>query len=511
MRLADLVAALGPASVTGDLDTAVLGLAADSRQVQPGYVFIAVKGATVDAHQFIPEAVARGAVGVVCEGQVDIPPHVAKIVVPSGRWALSALADCFYSHPARKLDLVGITGTNGKTTIAFLIKQLAEACQVRPGVIGTAGMVVGSETIAAKSGYTTPEALTLHRLLREMVQMGARLVAMEVTSHALEQDRVAHCPFPVAVYTNLTHEHLDYHQDMESYFQAKARLFRELRSGSAAVINIDCPYGQRMRLEVPDGVQVLTYSLNDPSAALRAVNLYLTSAGGTAFDLVTPAGTFPVTAPNLFGHYNVSNALAAVGAGMALGWAPDVIAAALQQVKPAPGRFQRVDRGQPFSVIVDYAHTPDGFRQLLSNMVRLKPVGSRIIMVFGSAGHRDRTKRPDMGRIAGTYADLLVLTEEDPRTESAMQIAREIAGGVDNPACQVELIEDRVAAIRHAIHTARTSDIVLITGKGNETELEVLHPTDWHGDVPAAEAALAELRKAGGRRVASRGGKRPGI
>lgn len=505
MRLADLVAALEAATVTGDLQSEILGLAADSRHVQPGYLFVAVKGATVDAHEFVPQAVARGAAAVVCERPVDVPAGVARVVVPSGRRALSALADRFYGHPAQKVRLVGITGTNGKTTVAFLVKQLAEACGVRAGAVGTAGMVVGEELIEAKSGYTTPEALTLHRLLREMAQMGAQVVAMEVTSHALDQERVAHCPFPVAVFTNLTHEHLDYHGDMETYFAAKARLFRGLRPGATAVINLDCPYGRRMLGEVPAGVQVLPYSLHDPEAALRAVNIRLTPAGGSTFDLVTPAGIFAVAAPNLFGHYNVSNALAAFAAGQALGLDPQAMAAALRRVQPAPGRFQRVDMGQDFAVIVDYAHTPDGFEQLLSNVVQLKAPASRVIMVFGSAGHRDRSKRPDMGRIAGTYADLLVLTEEDPRTESAVQIAREIASGVDNPHCEVTLIEDRVAAIRHAVATARSGDIVLITGKGNETELEVQHPTDWHGDVPAAEAALLE-RLGALRRTAGHGG-----
>lgn len=492
MKLHDLLTALGPeasASQVGEQE--VLGIAADSRAVAPGDLFVSIPGARVDGHQYIGQAIERGAVAVVAQRPFPTPPGVACIVVPDSRYALSALADRLYAAPSRQLRTVGITGTNGKTTIAFLVQAVARAAGLTAGVIGTAGMMVGETVLEAKSGYTTPEAHTLHRLLAQMRQYGADLVAMEVTSHALDQHRVSHCHFDVAIFTNLTHEHLDYHGDMESYFRAKARLFQMLKPGAAAVINLDDPYGPRMVREVPPGVRLLTYGLSE-GAVVRAADLALTPSGAT-YRLVSPAGEAGVEAPHLFGEYNVSNGLAAIAAGIALGLPPEAGVRAMRVATGAPGRFERVECGQNFTVVVDYAHTPDGFEKLLSDVVRFRQPGTRTIMVFGSAGHRDKTKRPDMGRIAGRYCDVLVLTEEDPRTEDAMEISRQIASGVQNPGCEILLIEDRVEAIERAIRMALPGDIVLITGKGNETELEVQHPTTWHGDAPAAREALMKL------------------
>ncbi|MFZ5816100.1 MAG: UDP-N-acetylmuramoyl-L-alanyl-D-glutamate--2,6-diaminopimelate ligase [Bacillota bacterium] len=488
MKLHELITALDGAQVLASPEVDVRGIAADSRLVKPGDLFVSIPGARVDGHQFIQQAVERGAVAVVAQRPFEPPAGVGAVLVPDARLALSALADRFYGSPSRALKLVGITGTNGKTTIAFLLQAVAEAARRRIGVIGTAGMVLGDEVLEAKSGYTTPEAHTIHRLLAAMRDRHAFGVAMEVTSHALEQQRVAHCRFDVAVFTNLTHEHLDYHKDMESYFAAKAKLFRMLRPGAVAVINIDDPYGRRMLAEVPAGVLVLTYGFA-PDALVRAEAVRLT-AGGAAYRIVTPVGEADVEAPYLFGAYNVANGLAAIAAGIALGFGLEPGVVAMRTARGAPGRFERVDEGQEFAVVVDYAHTPDGFEKLLSDVVKIKEPSARVIMVFGSAGHRDQSKRPDMGRIAGNYCDVLVLTEEDPRTEDALGIARQIAAGVERPGVEIHLVEDRVAAIDQAIRMARPRDIVLITGKGNETDLEVQHPTSWHGDVPAAVAAL---------------------
>ncbi|MFZ5824319.1 MAG: UDP-N-acetylmuramoyl-L-alanyl-D-glutamate--2,6-diaminopimelate ligase [Bacillota bacterium] len=488
MKLHDVIAALEDIQTLALPDVEVGGLAADSRQVQPGDLFVSIPGARVDGHRFIQQAIERGAVAVVAQRTFDAPAGVGAFVVPDARLALSALADRFYGAPSKALKLVGITGTNGKTTVAFLMQAVAEAAHRRFGVIGTAGMVLGDEVLEAKSGYTTPEPQTIHRLLAAMRERHAYGVAMEVTSHALEQQRVAHCRFDVAIFTNLTHEHLDYHKDMESYFAAKAKLFQMLRPGAVAVINIDDPYGRRMVGEVPKGVHVLTYGFA-AEAVVRAENLKLT-ATGARYRIVTPVGEAEVQAPYLFGAYNAANGLAAIAAGIALGLGLEAGVAAMRTARGAPGRFERVDEGQDFTVVVDYAHTPDGFEKLLSDVVRIKEPAARVIMVFGSAGHRDQTKRPDMGRIAGAYSDVLVLTEEDPRTEDALEIARQIASGVERDQVEIHLIEDRIEAIEKAIRLAGPHDIVLITGKGNETELEVQHPTTWHGDVPAAVEAL---------------------
>lgn len=491
MELQRLIRAVDPVRAEGDLTASIFDVVSDSRQVSPGDLFVSIPGRQHDGHHFIAEAIARGAAAVVAERDFEKPEGVAKVLVADARRALSALADSLYGHPSQSLKMVGITGTNGKTTIAFLLKTIMQAAGLMPGVIGTAGMIVGDAVIEGKSGFTTPEAPSVHRLLREMITRGAHVVGMEVTSHALDQHRVDHCHFDAAVYSNLTHEHLDYHHDMESYFQAKAKLFRMLKPGNTAVINYDDPFGKRFAAVCQPGVRVWSYG-EHPEADIRAEEVRL-SATGASYRLVTPMGESHVEAPNLFGSYNIANSLAAVGAALAVGVEVAVCANAMKAARGAPGRYERVDCGQNFAVIVDYAHTPDGFEKLLSNVARTKPEGSRVIMVFGSAGHRDRTKRPDMGRVAGRYCDAIVLTEEDPRTEDAMQIAREIASGVDRPEVEIHLIEDRVEAIDRAVALARPDDIVLITGKGNETDLEVLHPTTWTGDVPVAVQALRRL------------------
>lgn len=472
----------------------VTGLTADSRQVKPGDLFLCISGGRVDATQFVDDAVAKGAVAVVAQRPVPVPPGVGLLVVQNGRHALSALADRFWSSPWRQLRTVGITGTNGKTTTAFLIKQMGMALEYLTGVIGTAGNYLGDVELEAKSGFTTPEAHNIHRALAAMVARGGEAVAMEVSSHALEQHRTDHIPFDVAVFTNLTHEHLDYHKTMDSYFEAKAKLFRSLRPGAVAVINLDDPYGARMVEAVPAGVQILTYGF-DERAAVRAVDVAL-SPVGARYRVLSPVGEVQVDAPGLFGSYNVSNALAALAACLGLGWGLSRPAQALATAVTAPGRFERIDRGQPFHVIVDYAHTPDGFEKLLADVVKVKEPGARVIILFGSAGHRDQAKRPTMGRVAGEFGDILVLTEEDPRTESAVEICEQIAAGVQRPGVQIEIIEDRVAAIDRALHLAAPHDVVLILGKGRETDLEINHPTTWIDDVTTTtdrlEALLAE-------------------
>jgi UDP-N-acetylmuramoyl-L-alanyl-D-glutamate--2,6-diaminopimelate ligase len=492
LQLKELVSALtGIRLAEGVGEQEVTGLVADSRQVRPGDLFVSIPGGRVDATQYVGDAVAKGAVAVVAQRPVEVPAGVGLILVEDARLALSALADRFYGSPWRKLKTVGITGTNGKTTTAFLIKQMGKALGRLTGVIGTAGNYLGDVELEAKSGYTTPEAHNIHRALAEMVARGGEAVAMEVSSHALEQHRAAHIRFDVAVFTNLTHEHLDYHKTMESYFEAKAKLFRSLKPGAVAVINLDDPWGERMISVLPPGVNLLTYGFHE-EAAVRAVDLEL-SPVGSRYRVITPVGEVQVEAPGLFGSYNVSNALAALAACMGMGWGLTRPAQALATAVGAPGRFERIDCGQEFHVIVDYAHTPDGIQKLLSDVVRVKAPGSRVIAVFGSAGHRDQTKRPTMGQVAGDLADILILTEEDPRTESALAICEQIASGVRRPGVTVEIIEDRVDAIDRALRLAAPQDTVLILGKGRETELEVNHPTRWVDDVTTTTDLLRQL------------------
>jgi UDP-N-acetylmuramoyl-L-alanyl-D-glutamate--2,6-diaminopimelate ligase len=492
VQLKELVTALtGLLLAEGVGEQEVVGLTADSRQVRPGDLFVCISGGRVDATQYVGDAVAKGAVAVVAQRPIEVPAGVGLVVVADARLALSALADRFWGSPWRRLKSVGITGTNGKTTIAFLLKQMGMATGRLTGVIGTAGNYLGDVELEAKSGYTTPEAHNIHRALAQMADQGGEAVAMEVSSHALEQHRTDHIRFDVAIFSNLTHEHLDYHKTMEAYFAAKARLFRTLRPGAVAVINLDDPWGKRMVEVIPTGVNILTYGF-DPEAAVRAVDLAL-SPVGARYRVITPAGDVEVDATGLFGTYNVSNALAALAACMGLGWGLTRPAQALTQAVGAPGRFERIDLGQSFHVVVDYAHTPDGFEKLLSDVAKVKAPGATMIAVFGSAGHRDQTKRPTMGKVASDWADVLVLTEEDPRTESALGICEQIASGVRRPGVQVTIIEDRVDAIDRALRLAGPNDTVLVLGKGRETELEVNHPTRWIDDVTTTTDLLRAL------------------
>ena len=490
MKLSELVAALPAGTrIMGDLATEITGLADHSGSVKPGFLFVSVPGTFKDGHEYISDAIAHGAAAVVAQRDFDAPPAVARVIVANSHVALSALADRFFGSPARRIRrLAGVTGTNGKTTVAFLLKQIAQTHGYTPGIIGTAGVLVG-ETELGKGSLTTPGAIELHEILARMSGAGVDLVSMEVSSHALQQHRADHLRFDAAAFTNLTHEHLDYHGDMEHYYAAKARLFGLLKGGAVAVTNLDDEYGRRLVHDIPPGAQLLTYS-QVGAADLQAEGVELDSAGGTRYRLSTPYGSADVYTPNLFGRYNVSNALAAVGMALGLGMPFASVCAALQRAQGAPGRYEAVDLGQNFRVIVDYAHTPDGFSKLLESVAHIK-AGGRILMVFGSAGGgRDKTKRPIMGRIAAQYADVIILTEEDTRWEDTQEIMAMIAEGTRGYNRQVEMIEDRLIAIDRAIALARPGDLILILGKGNETFLAVNHATTYHGDVAAASDSL---------------------
>ena len=491
LKLSELVAALPAGTrIIGDLTREISGLADHSGSVQPGFLFVSVPGTFKDGHEYIPEAIRNGAVAVVAQRDFPAPPSLARVLVADSYIALSALADRFHGSPSQRIrHIAGVTGTNGKTTAAFLLKQLAQAQGLKPGVIGTAGVLVGDAEFG-KGGLTTPGAIELHDLLQKMAAAGVDLVSMEVSSHALQQHRTDHLRFDAAAFTNLTHEHLDYHGDMEHYYQAKARLFRQLQAGAVGITNLDDEYGARLVGEVAPGVRLLTYSLERP-AHLQAEGVSLDARGSARFRLVTPFGSADLYTPGLFGRYNVSNALAAAGMALGLGMPFDQLCATLEKAQGAPGRFEPVDLGQDFLVVVDYAHTPDGFTRLFESVQHVKGNG-RVLLVFGSAGGgRDKTKRPIMGRIAARHADIIILTEEDTRWEDTHEIMGMIYEGTKGEDCQVEMVEDRLQAIDRAIALARPSDLVLILGKGNETFLAVNHPTTYRGDVPAARESLA--------------------
>jgi UDP-N-acetylmuramoyl-L-alanyl-D-glutamate--2,6-diaminopimelate ligase len=467
VMLETLLEAMPEREVRGPLPVTVRGLTDDSRRVTAGACFVAVRGLRADGRRFIPQAVERGARAVVAEPPDPLPGQdVGRILVPDTRRALPRLADAFYGHPSRALTLVGITGTNGKTTTSYLAEALLRARGQETGVIGTIQYVVRGR--ARDAGQTTPEATELQGLLAEMVAAGVGGVAMEVSSHALALQRVDGVGFDVAVFTNLTQDHLDFHGTMEAYAAAKARLFFELlpagrKPGATAVLNADDPVGAAWASALPG--RVLTFGLG-PGHAIRPLTRQ-SGFKGIQLHATSPVGPVRIES-RLIGEHNVMNLLAAVGIGVALGMHPDAIGAALASVTRVPGRFEQVDAGQDFLVVVDYAHTPDALQRVLDTARRLTL--GRLGVVFGAGGDRDRTKRPVMGRIAAALADRVWLTSDNPRSEDPVAIIEEIAAGVVPPPPEGWARHpDRRDAIREALDWARRGDTVVIAGKGHET------------------------------------------
>jgi UDP-N-acetylmuramoyl-L-alanyl-D-glutamate--2,6-diaminopimelate ligase len=445
----------------GDGATTVTDVVLDTRDVGRGALYCCVPGTRADGHDFAAKAVELGAAAVCVERPVDA--GVPELLVPAVRPALPALAAAFWDHPSRRLDLVGVTGTNGKTTTTWMLAAVAEAAGRVPGVIGTVEVRLGEERRAV--ARTTPEAPDLQRLLAEMADSGVGLAAMEVSSHGLAIGRVDATRFKVAVFTNLTQDHLDFHAGMEDYFAAKARLFTPELAG-AAVVNVDDGYGRRLaaRASIPT-VTVGTAA----GADWRATDVDA-SLAGTGFTATGPAGQVRVRLA-LAGRFNVVNALGALAAADLLGIDPGTAAAGLAALDGVPGRFERVDAGQDFTVLVDYAHTPDSLENSVAAARALAHGGGgRVLVAFGCGGDRDRAKRPLMGEVAGRLADLVVVTSDNPRSEDPAAIVEQVAAGARRSARPgaLHLEVDRRAAIRQVLAAAAPGDVVLIAGKGHE-------------------------------------------
>ena len=495
MRLRECGNVLDGMTVRGSLDREITGLTDDSRRVSPGWLFVAVKGTQSDGHRFLAQAVAAGAGAIVVEtgrvsGETLASIGIPVIQVGDSRRALGLLASRFYGDPSRRLKMIGVTGTNGKTTATYLCKAILEAAGVRAGLIGTVAYLFGEERVAAT--HTTPGPLELQGLLRRMVDAGMQGVVMEVSSHALALDRTAGCHFGTAVFTNLTQDHLDFHTDMEDYFRAKLRLFTALASEAHAIVNGDDPYGGRV-VEATQA-RVWTYAIDRP-ADLRAEDVQI-SLNGVRFTARAPAGSVALRSP-LVGRHNVYNILAAVGVGLVQRVPLETSAAGVATLKTVPGRFEQVDAGQPFTVVVDYAHTEDALYRLLTTAQTVRT--GRIITVFGCGGDRDRGKRPKMGRVAARYSDVVVVTSDNPRTEDPDAIIREILPGVEAGLREAghgryQVQADRRAAIAEAIRLARPGDLVLIAGKGHE-DYQIIgrekHPFDDRVVAREAIEALA--------------------
>jgi UDP-N-acetylmuramoyl-L-alanyl-D-glutamate--2,6-diaminopimelate ligase len=465
----------------------------DSRRVKPGSLFVAMRGESSDGNQFIDQAIAAGAVAVVTDSAAEKPRlGVAWAVVPNGRRALARISANFYKKPAERIAITGITGTNGKSTTAFLLESILTAAGRKSALIGTIEYHVAGKVLPAP--HTTPEALELNRIFSEALGWGATDAVMEVSSHALAQERVFGVPFDVAVFTNLTRDHLDYHKTMEEYFAAKRVLFEGCGTDAprAVVTNLDDEYGAKLaEFSRKRSSVVLKYGWE--RGDLHAEKVEITTRG-TRFDLVTPAGKMGVFSA-LIGRVNVYNILAAAGAGYARGCAAQAIAAGIDKLACVPGRFERVECGQPFTVVVDYAHTDDALRNLTALARELVSAErGRVLTVFGCGGDRDRKKRPLMGEAAGRGSDFVVLTSDNPRSEDPVAIINDAVVGLQKTGVKYSVEPDRRKAIALAIGEARPGDIVLLAGKGHE-KVQVTR----EGPLPFddLEVARAALRAAG--------------
>ncbi len=482
MKLSELMTPFPETIAHGSLNTEVTGLTDDSRHVTPGVLFVAVKGTKSDGHLFLKQAAAAGAAGIVIEaGRADADRlsdlNVPVIEAPDTRRFLGVLANRFYGNRVSRLRMIGVTGTNGKTTTTYVCKAILDSAGRRTGLIGTVSYLIGETQIPAV--HTTPGALELQGLLQKMSDGGLDTVIMEVSSHALALDRTSGCVFEAAVFTNLTQDHLDFHADMEDYFQAKLRLFTGLDARGRAIVNTDDPYGTR--IAAGSGAPVWTYAIDQP-ADIRAEAVRI-SLEGVDFLATTPAGSVEIHSA-LVGRHNVYNILAAIGVGLQQGLSLSAIARGVSGLVNVPGRFERVNAGQPFTVIVDYAHTDDALYRLLLTAQAVKT--GRVITVFGCGGDRDRGKRPKMGRVAAAYSDVVVVTSDNPRTEDPAAIIRDIEPGVKAGLSETGhgryiVRPDRREAIKNALQEARAGDLVLIAGKGHE-DYQVIgatkHPFD---------------------------------
>lgn len=480
-------------SLSGNAE--IRGVAYDSRQVKPGFLFLAIRGEISDGNRFIESAIRAGAAAVVSDSpSVPVPPNKAFARVAHGRQAMAAISANFYRRPAEKLTLTGVTGTNGKTTTTFLIEHMLRQSGRGTAMIGTIEYHVAGRVLPAP--HTTPEALELNATFAEAIQAAATEAVMEVSSHALEQGRVYGLHYDVAVFTNLTRDHLDYHQTMDAYLAAKQKLFAA--NGAAAprvaVVNLDDSYGASIAsVAKQSGCEILDYGLQ-ANRSLRAAKVAY-SRSGTRFRLHVRGSSIDCESP-LMGEINVYNLLAASGAAQARGCSLEQIRAAIASFDRVPGRFERVDCGQPFLVVVDYAHTDDALRNLTRiarQLLAQQESPGRIIIVFGCGGDRDRAKRPLMGRAAGEGSELVVLTSDNPRSEDPQTIIADAVPGLQRTGTRYVIEADRRKAIQLAASEARPGDIVLLAGKGHEktqTTREGVFPFD---DVQVAKQALAAL------------------
>lgn len=482
MKLSDLIKDIDADIICGSTDIDIKNLTIDSRKAAEGTLFVCIYGIHTDGHKYIPSAFDSGCRAVICERDVDdLPDGITALRVDNSRRALAAVAKVFYGDPSKRFELIGVTGTNGKTSTTYFMESVLNTIKRKTAVIGTVEIRLGGEKLPVHlATSTTPDTIELNELFKLMADKGTQDVVMEVSSHSLELKKVDGVDFDVAVFTNLTQDHLDFHKTMENYAAAKARLFTMCKKG---VVNIDDPWSDTMIKAAT--CPVTTFGI-DKAADVRAVNVeYYMDKSTFDVDINGSTYSFELHVP---GRFSVYNALGVIAAALAMGIAPDTVREGINAIKGVPGRIQNVPNNRGFNVIVDYAHTPDGIENILK-AVREFTKGN-IITVFGCGGDRDRTKRPIMGRLAAELGDISIITSDNPRSEEPMDILKEIETGVKPVTDRYELIVDRREAIYRAVSIAKPGDSVVIAGKGHE-DYEIFKDKTIHfDDVEVAEEAL---------------------
>jgi UDP-N-acetylmuramoyl-L-alanyl-D-glutamate--2,6-diaminopimelate ligase len=497
MTISELLKGLKVRHKSGPLNIKIKGITYDSRLVKNGFLFVAIKGFSVDGHDYIKEAISRGAIAVVTEESVK--PQIVEqlttqdkaiIEVTDSRKALALLATAFYGEPSKKMSLIGITGTNGKTTTGYITKSILETWGKNVSLLGTINYIIGDKI--KKAHHTTPESLDLQRYLKEMVESRVEYAVLEVSSHALALSRIEGCSFKVAAFTNFSQDHLDFHGSMDEYFRVKTKLFNYLGAGGIAVLNWDDPMVKSLTRKL--NCKIITCGL-EKGAMLRAENIskdypQLMGWNGLCFDIQTPERKLTIRS-RLIGNFNVYNILMAVGIAYALGVEEHVIQEGVYRAKPVEGRLERIDEGQRFLCIIDYAHTEDALKKLIQEARLMTP--GRVITVFGCGGDRDKTKRPLMGAVATELSDFVIITSDNPRTEEPMDIIQDIIRGTKKNNYTIQ--PDRAKAIREAVAMAEKGDTVLIAGKGHEDYQEIKGVRYPFSDREVVKEAIQKTQK----------------
>jgi UDP-N-acetylmuramoyl-L-alanyl-D-glutamate--2,6-diaminopimelate ligase len=485
MKLSELIPKISTQRVLGTLDIEIKGLSQDSRQVEAGALFFCVKGSRDDGHRFLKQAAEKGAVAAIVQDLPIDTYHLTIIQVPEVYGALKEIAGAFYGYPDQKLQLIGVVGTNGKTTTTYLVKSILEAAGHKVGLIGTITNLIGQQSLASHN--TTPGFLELQQMFATMVRVGIEYVIMEVSSHSIAQGRVAGLIFRYGIFTNITQDHLDYHRTFEEYLRIKSKFFIDLPATSWAIINNDDNHAETIIDKT--AAKVITYGIEHPSD-VQAQEIEVTVTG-SKYTAATPTGVTSIRLP-IIGLCNIYNSLGALAVGLAIGIDLATIRRGLESVSGVPGRFQPIPEAKEFDVFIDYAHTPDGLENALKTGRKL--ASKRLIVVFGCGGDRDRTKRPIMGAIAARMADFTILTSDNPRSEDPDQIIKEIELGFTkaNPSAKYLIEVDRATAIKKVINLAEAGDQIWIVGKGHEDYQELADRKIHFDDREVARAALEE-------------------